>query len=66
MIKVGSNQKIAFDIKEALSFDGFTAPYLQYSLARINSILKKNKIGKKKVTITTKACVAGKSFTRLG
>lgn len=44
MIKVGSNQKIAFDIKEAVSFDGFTAPYLQYSLARMNSILKKAKI----------------------
>lgn len=44
MVKVGSNQKIAFDVKEAVSFEGFTAPYLQYSLARMNSILKK--IGK--------------------
>jgi len=41
MVKVGSEQKIAFDIKEAVSFEGFTAPYLQYSLARINSLLKK-------------------------
>lgn len=43
MIKVGSGQKIAFDIKEAVSFEGFTAPYLQYSLARMNSILEKVK-----------------------
>ncbi len=50
MIKVGSNQKIAFDAKEALSFDGFTAPYLQYSLARINSIIKKAKNNKSKIS----------------
>lgn len=28
-------------MNQALSFDGFTGPYLEYSLARINSILKK-------------------------
>lgn len=41
MVKVGHKQAITFNIKEALSFDGFTGPYLQYSVARMNSILKK-------------------------
>lgn len=42
MIKVGPDQIITFDVKEAVSFEGFTAPYLQYSLVRMNSILKKS------------------------
>lgn len=41
MIKSGRNNVIVFDPQEALSFDGFTGPYLQYTLARINSILRK-------------------------
>ena len=41
MVKVGPKQIITFNLKEALSFDGFTGPYLQYSIARMNSILKK-------------------------
>lgn len=34
---------ITFDIKTATSFDGFTGPYLQYTGARIASILRKAK-----------------------
>jgi arginyl-tRNA synthetase len=41
MIKVGANQVITFDINQALRFDGFTAAYLQYTYARIGSIIKK-------------------------
>ncbi|MCK5061678.1 arginine--tRNA ligase [Candidatus Parcubacteria bacterium] len=41
MIKVGANQIITFDIKKALEFSGYTAAYLLYSVARINSIFKK-------------------------
>ncbi len=44
MIKTGRNNVIVFDPKEALSFDGFTGPYLQYTVTRINSILRKEKI----------------------
>mgnify|MGYP001568262535 CR=1 FL=1 len=53
MIKVGPKQTISFSIKEALSFDGFTGPYLQYSVARMNSILEKTgaKSGGKNLTI---------------
>lgn len=44
MIKVGAGQVITFDINQALRFDGFTAAYLQYTCARIQSILRKSKI----------------------
>lgn len=45
MIKVGREKSITFDIEKSLRFDGFTAAYLQYTGARINSILKKAAIG---------------------
>lgn len=44
MVKFNSNSVIAFDFKDALSFEGDTGPYLQYTLVRTNSILKKLKI----------------------
>jgi arginyl-tRNA synthetase len=37
-----SEKKILFDKEQALSFEGETWPYLQYTYARINSILKKS------------------------
>lgn len=41
MIKVSSDKVITFDIIDALKFEGFTAAYLQYSGARMNSLIKK-------------------------
>ncbi|MCK4837057.1 MAG: arginine--tRNA ligase, partial [Candidatus Aminicenantes bacterium] len=41
MIKFNSNSVIAFDFQDALSFEGDSGPYLQYTLVRLNSILKK-------------------------
>ncbi|HOZ55998.1 MAG: Arginine--tRNA ligase [Parcubacteria group bacterium ADurb.Bin316] len=41
MIKVGADQVITFDIEQALSFSGFTAAYLQYTYARLDSIIRK-------------------------
>ncbi len=41
MIKFNSNSVIAFDFKDALAFEGETGPYLQYTMVRINSILRK-------------------------
>lgn len=38
MIKVGALKQITFDIDTALRFEGFTAAYLQYTYARIQSI----------------------------
>lgn len=41
MIKFNSNTVISFDFRDALSFEGDTGPYLQYTMVRINSIIKK-------------------------
>lgn len=41
MVKVSTQSIISFDIKKALSFDGFTSTYLQYTYARIQSIFRK-------------------------
>ncbi|MFO7865888.1 MAG: arginine--tRNA ligase [Candidatus Aminicenantes bacterium] len=43
MLKFARNSIIIFDFEDALSFEGETGPYLQYSLVRINSILRKLK-----------------------
>lgn len=40
-----------FDIEKFLSFDGKTGPYIQYTIARINSILNKSKITEFKIEI---------------
>ncbi len=41
MIKFNSNSVITFDFNDALSFEGDTGPYLQYTMVRINSIMAK-------------------------
>jgi arginyl-tRNA synthetase len=41
MLKVTRNRVIAFDIDEALQFQGETGPYLQYSAVRTASIFRK-------------------------
>ncbi len=42
MLKVGADQVITFDIEKALAFQGYTGAYLQYTYARIRSIMKKS------------------------
>lgn len=44
MIKVSSDKVITFDIVDALKFEGFTAAYLQYSGARMDSLLRKGNL----------------------
>jgi arginyl-tRNA synthetase len=41
LIKFGRGKVIAFDIDEALSFEGETGPYLQYAVVRAGNILNK-------------------------
>lgn len=41
ILRVGPNKNVVFDWESALSFSGDTGPYIQYSCARINSILRK-------------------------
>ncbi len=48
MLSVDNNKDIVFDINEALSFDGRTAPYIQNAYVRANSILKKSKVENRK------------------
>ncbi|MBT3230526.1 arginine--tRNA ligase [Candidatus Uhrbacteria bacterium] len=43
MLRQDAESIITFDMDEAMSFDGFTAPYLLYTVARIGSIEKKAK-----------------------
>jgi len=55
MVKVSANQIITFDINKALRFDGYTAAYLQYTYARIRSILRKSKVKSQKSKLQIKA-----------
>jgi len=41
LLKFTRNTVIAFDFKEALSFEGETGPYCQYAAVRTNSIFRK-------------------------
>jgi arginyl-tRNA synthetase len=43
MVKFSRGKVIAFDIDEALSFEGETGPYLQYAVVRANNIFAKLK-----------------------
>ncbi len=42
LIKYNSTSLIAFDFKEVLSFEGDTGPYIQYTIVRINSIIRRS------------------------
>ena len=44
MLKTSPENNISFNIEEVTRFDGDTGPYLQYTYARANSILKKSKV----------------------
>lgn len=55
MLRQDPNKKIVFDMAEALSFDGYTGPYLLYTYARSRSIIKK--AGRLKPKVETKKLV---------
>lgn len=42
MLKVDPKKRMLFDPKESIDFNGHTAPFIQYTYARIQSILRKN------------------------
>ena len=44
ILKSGINTDIAFSLEESISFSGASGPYLQYTYARINSVLRKSEI----------------------
>ncbi len=55
ILKNSSDKNIIFNIDNALSFEGDTAPYIQYTYARSSSILKKVK--KYKILTTNKEII---------
>jgi len=44
LLKTDINKDMLFNPEESIRFDGDTGPYIQYSYARANSILKKSKV----------------------
>ena len=44
MLKYTRNSVIAFDFKDALSFEGETGPYIQYAAVRIRNIFRKGNV----------------------
>ncbi len=53
MLKQDTGKKIVFNLKDAISFEGFTGPYLLYTYARIRSLIKKAGRKKPKACTTT-------------
>jgi arginyl-tRNA synthetase len=53
ILKVSADKNIIFDMEKALSFEGESAPYVQYSHARANSILKNTKINQVDYSLLT-------------
>jgi arginyl-tRNA synthetase len=53
LLKFTRTSVIAFDFNEALSFEGETGPYIQYSVVRANNIFRK--LGKTPVEIRSQA-----------
>ncbi|MCZ2298646.1 MAG: arginine--tRNA ligase [Chitinophagales bacterium] len=44
LVRVDPKKKMIFNPEESIDFHGFTAPFIQYTHARIKSILRKNEI----------------------
>ena len=55
MLKNGLDKDIAFDLHESVSFSGSSGPYLQYTVARINSIIRKSKVKSQKSKVKFKS-----------
>jgi arginyl-tRNA synthetase len=50
MQKHEAAKNIAFDMKEAVSFEGYSAPYVLYVIARINSLLRRSTVDSRQST----------------
>ncbi len=42
LLRFTRSTMIAFDFKDALSFEGETGPYVQYAVVRVNGIVRKS------------------------
>jgi arginyl-tRNA synthetase len=59
MLKYARNSLIIFDFDEALSFEGETGPYLQYTVVRLNSIFRKMEAREAKTADDIRGLVSG-------
>jgi len=53
ILKVDPKKRILFDPKESVDFQGNTGPFIQYTYARIQSILRKGKKDSKDLNLST-------------
>ena len=51
ILKVDPKKRILFDPKESIDFNGNTGPFIQYTYARIQSILRKAKVDAKEIIV---------------
>jgi arginyl-tRNA synthetase len=52
LLRVDPKKKMIFNPEESIDFHGFTGPFVQYTYARIKSILRKEKVEAKEVAAT--------------
>ncbi|MEA3399380.1 MAG: arginine--tRNA ligase, partial [Patescibacteria group bacterium] len=64
-LKHDSLKNFVFDPKESLSFEGETGPYIQYTYARISSILRKSETDYKNADLSLLKTLEDKSLTKL-
>jgi arginyl-tRNA synthetase len=64
MLKFTKQAMIAFDFKEALSFEGETGPYAQYAVVRATSIFKKAEIDPETFCRDVARNVSAESFAK--
>jgi len=53
LLKVDPKKKMVFNPEESIDFHGFTGPFIQYTHARIKSILRKEAVDGSKLTVET-------------
>ena len=64
LLKFTRNSVIAFDFKEALSFEGETGPYCQYAAVRANSIFRKLESGGSPAVAIDPSSGGGQSYVK--
>ena len=64
MLKYTKQSVIAFDFKDALSFEGETGPYAQYAVVRANSIFRKAEIDPESYATTASREIKSSNVTQ--
>lgn len=64
MLKYTKQSVIAFDFKDALSFEGETGPYAQYAVVRATNIFRKAGIDPKDMERGNASCVSTENFAK--